>query len=453
MIFRQLFDRSSCTYTYLLACSKTGEAVLIDPVREHVARDSALIEELGLRLVWTLETHVHADHVTSSGLLRDALATRSVVSASGGAPCADRLVHHGELVRFGDEELEVRATPGHTHGCVAYVHHGEGMVFTGDTLLIRGCGRTDFQQGDARQLYQSVYAQLFSLPDNVFIYPGHDYLGRTRSTVAEEKAHNPRLGGGRSVEAFVEIMANLKLPSPAQIDVAVPANQQCGWLAGDPPRSAQGGPWAPISVQDGVPEVHIDWVRAHGPQAARVHPGRVHHPVHRQEAPGLHLAEAPGLRQSATNPTLEEYITQAGERRVETTGVDPAAVDKAWIGNFVGELFSNQGHLGAAVIGAHPGLLHKPSCASRAPARRAASRSPARSTPSRAAPTSRSVVGAEVQTTASARQGGDYLARASHYAASAASTTSPSRRCSPAASRPTARPGAYERRRLWPTSR
>lgn len=262
MIFRQLFDRSSCTYTYLLACSKTGEAVLIDPVREHVARDSAMIEELGLRLVWTLETHVHADHVTSSGLLRDALAARSVVSASGGAPCADRLVHHGELVRFGDEELEVRATPGHTHGCVAYVHHGEGMAFTGDTLLIRGCGRTDFQQGDARQLYHSVHTHLFSLPDSVFIYPGHDYLGRTRSTVAEEKAHNPRLGGGRSVEAFVEIMANLKLPSPAQIDVAVPANQQCGWLAGDPPRAAQGGPWAPILVQDGVPEVHIDWVRA-----------------------------------------------------------------------------------------------------------------------------------------------------------------------------------------------
>ena len=268
MIFRQLFDRSSCTYTYLLGCRRTGEAVLIDPVREHLARDRAILEELGLRLVWTLETHVHADHVTASGLLRDALGARSVVSASGGAPCADRLVNHGDLVAFGDEVLEVRATPGHTHGCVAYVHHAERMVFSGDTLLIRGCGRTDFQQGDARQLYQSVHTQIFTLPEDFFIYPGHDYLGRTRTTVGEERAHNPRLGGGRGVDAFVEIMANLKLPSPAQIDVAVPANERCGWLAGDPPRPAPSGPWAPISIQDGVPEVDVAWV--HGQPGHRM---------------------------------------------------------------------------------------------------------------------------------------------------------------------------------------
>lgn len=262
MIFRQLFDRTSCTYTYLLGCERTGEAVLIDPVRELIDRDRGLIADLGLRLVATLETHVHADHVTASGLLRAALGSTSVVSAAGGAPCADKPVHHGDIVRFGAEELEVRAVPGHTDGCVAYVHHRDGLVFTGDALLIRGCGRTDFQQGDARRLYASVHEQIFTLPDGTFIYPGHDYLGRTRSTVGEERALNPRLGGGKTLDQFVEIMGKLGLPAPAQIDVAVPANQQCGWLAGDPPRTPASATWAPIRVTDGLPEVDIAWVAA-----------------------------------------------------------------------------------------------------------------------------------------------------------------------------------------------
>ena len=265
MIFRQLFDRVSCTYTYLLGDEASGEAVLIDPVREHVDRDLGLLADLGLRLVMTLETHVHADHVTSSGLLRRRAGSQSAVSEAGGAPCADLPLRHGQLLRFGAQTLEVRATPGHTDGCVAFVSHAEGMVFTGDTLLIRGCGRTDFQQGDARRLYQSVHEQLFSLSDATFVYPGHDYQGRTRTTIGEERALNPRLGGGRTAEDLAEIMEKLGLAYPAQIDVAVPANQQCGWLPGDPVRTAASAPaWAPVTVVNGVPEVDIAWVSAQG---------------------------------------------------------------------------------------------------------------------------------------------------------------------------------------------
>lgn len=265
MIFRQLFDRETCTYTYLLADEATREAVLIDPVREQVARDTTLLEELGLTLKYTLETHIHADHVTSSGVLRRRLGSRSVVSAAGGANCADIQATHGQTIRLGEVELEVRHTPGHTDGCVSYVLADQSMVFTGDTLFIRGCGRTDFQQGDAARLYASVHGQLFSLPDSCAVYPGHDYKGRTMSTVGEERAHNPRLGGGRSVQDFSAIMAGLDLADPAHIDVAVPANLRCGWLPEDEAAAAPAAPtaWAPIvRSANGVPEVTAGWTRA-----------------------------------------------------------------------------------------------------------------------------------------------------------------------------------------------
>ncbi len=266
MIFRQLFDRTTCTYTYLLGDENTHEALLIDPVREHVERDLLLLEELGLSLVYTLETHVHADHVTASGILRQRVGSRSVVSSAGGAGCADVLAEHGQTIRVGHVDLEVRHTPGHTDGCVCYVLGDRSMVFTGDTLLIRGCGRTDFQQGDPRKLYHSVHDEIFSLPDDCAIYPGHDYKGRTMTTVAEEKVHNPRLGGGRSLDTFVGIMENLNLADPAQIDVAVPANLKCGWLPGDPGAIAaptHDGAWAPIvRSATGVPEVTPAWTAA-----------------------------------------------------------------------------------------------------------------------------------------------------------------------------------------------
>jgi len=228
MIFRQLFDAETSTYTYLLADEASREAVLIDSVREQADRDLQILEDLGLQLRYTLETHVHADHVTGGGVLRARTGCRTVVSKNGGAPCADLQVDHGDRISFGDRWLEVRATPGHTDGCLTYVLDDRSRAFTGDALLIRGCGRTDFQQGDARELWRSVHEQVFSLPDACLLYPGHDYKGRTVTSVAEEKLHNPRLGGARTVDEFVAIMNGLGLAPPKRIAEAVPANQNCG---------------------------------------------------------------------------------------------------------------------------------------------------------------------------------------------------------------------------------
>lgn len=228
MFFRQLFDRTSCTYTYVLADTDTREAVIIDPVDELFERDAELLTEWGLTLTHILETHMHADHVTGGGLLRERTGAKTVVGAKAGADCADVKAAHGATVRFGRHTLEVRETPGHTSGCVTFVEHEAGMAFTGDALLVRGCGRTDFQQGSASTLYASVHEQILSLPDTTRLFPAHDYKGRTMTTVAEEKAHNPRLGGGRTVEEFVGIMDNLGLKDPAMLHIAVPANLACG---------------------------------------------------------------------------------------------------------------------------------------------------------------------------------------------------------------------------------
>jgi glyoxylase-like metal-dependent hydrolase (beta-lactamase superfamily II)/rhodanese-related sulfurtransferase len=263
MIFRQLFDHESSTYTYLLADEGTGAAVLVDPVREQIERDIGLLEDLDLRLVYTLETHVHADHVTASGALRQRLGSQSVLGAAAGAGCADVLVQDGETLSLGAITIEARHTPGHTSGCVTYVaREGEQqLALTGDTLLIRGCGRTDFQQGSASTLYDSVHEKIFSLPDATPIYPGHDYKGRTMSTVGEEKRLNPRLGGEKSKQDFEQIMEGLKLAYPKKIDVALPANLHCGVLRDES--------WAPITrTDDGVPEVGVEWVHEN-PTAAR----------------------------------------------------------------------------------------------------------------------------------------------------------------------------------------
>jgi len=266
MLFRQLFDQGTWTYTYLLADPETGEAVLIDPVLEQVERDVALVNELGLKVVYTLDTHVHADHVTGASMLRKRLGSKSVLSERGGTPWADMLVKQGDMIRFGKYALEVRETPGHTNGCVSYVTADKQMIFTGDALLIRGTGRTDFQQGDPQTMYRSIQEQIFSLPDETLIYPGHDYKGRTVSTVGEEKKFNPRLGGGKSEAEFVEIMKNLKLAKPARIDEAVPANLWGGMshaeiVTGEPASEAQ---WAPIAwTSANVPEIEPAWTNAH----------------------------------------------------------------------------------------------------------------------------------------------------------------------------------------------
>ncbi|MFW5921164.1 MAG: MBL fold metallo-hydrolase [Polyangiales bacterium] len=224
MLFRQLFDKETSTYTYLVADPDSGQAALIDPVIEQLDRDLQLMGELGLELAYVLDTHVHADHVTASGLLRERTGARIVASRLGPA-CADVRVGHGDVVNVGSVAIEVLETPGHTDDSVSY-RVGDD-VFTGDALFVRGNGRTDFQNGDPEALYRSLTEVLLALPEHTRIWPGHDYRGHTMTTVGEEKRHNPRVAGKSRAE-FVEVMNNLGLPRPKRLDEAVPANRECG---------------------------------------------------------------------------------------------------------------------------------------------------------------------------------------------------------------------------------
>ena len=235
LVFRQLFDPTSSTYTYLLADSDSREAVMIDPVFEEAPRDSALVRELGLTLLYTLETHVHADHVTGAWDLKQRLGSKIAVSGDGGADGADLYLKDRDRVKFGTRYLQVRATPGHTDGCLTYVLDDETMAFTGDCVLVRGCGRTDFQQGDPRAMYRAVHAQIFSLPESCLLYPAHDYRGLTVSSVGEERRFNPRFGGELCEDDFVGYMKNLGLPHPE-----ADGHRRAGQFEMRPPRRARG---------------------------------------------------------------------------------------------------------------------------------------------------------------------------------------------------------------------
>ncbi len=226
MKIRQLFDSQSSTYTYLVWDEATREAAIIDSVREQLERDLQLIHELDLQLMYALETHVHADHITASGMLRERLGCRVGVHRRVGSDCPDIKLTDGERIPLGDQWLEVLYTPGHTDTDVCYL--AEGVVFTGDILLIHGSGRTDFQSGDAARSYDSITGRLFTLPDGTLVYPAHDYQGFTCGTIGEERRFNPRLGGGRSREEYIHIMQSMKLDKPGLIDVAVPGNRACG---------------------------------------------------------------------------------------------------------------------------------------------------------------------------------------------------------------------------------
>lgn len=264
MLFRQLFDPQTSTYTYLLADEVTREAVLIDTVKEQVDRDAQVLLELGLTLVATVETHVHADHVTGASSLKRRFGQTIIYPVTSGASGADRYVGEGDTIAFGSHSLSVRLTPGHTAGCATYVTDDQGAAFTGDALLIRGSGRTDFQEGDARQLWDSVHNQILSLPESTRLYPGHDYKGRTMSTVAEEKQHNPRLGGSRTQEEFVHIMDNLGLSYPRHIDRALPANLALGIEASDDASGAEAphDPWAELERNAlGARQASTAWVQ------------------------------------------------------------------------------------------------------------------------------------------------------------------------------------------------
>lgn len=235
MIFRQLFEPLSSTYTYLLGCEETGQAILIDPVIATMDRDLDELQRLGLTLAYSVDTHVHADHITAALELKKAVSSKIAVPANEQVPCADVNLEDGKPFQVGSIVLAPLHTPGHTSGHFAYALNDR--VFTGDALLIEGCGRTDFQQGDADALYRSVREKLFCLPDETIVYPAHDYKDRYVSSIAQEKKRNPRLGQDKTLEEFREIMANLNLPYPKFIDYAVPGNKQCGVCPPDLPEN------------------------------------------------------------------------------------------------------------------------------------------------------------------------------------------------------------------------
>lgn len=250
-VFYQLFEQESSTFTYLIADGDTKEAALIDPVRETVERDLKLIQELGLHLKYVLDTHVHADHITGAGEVRERTKAHSGVSATANVPCVDIPLNDGQELMLGNKKIKVIATPGHTNSCMSFLF--EGRVFTGDALLIRGTGRTDFQQGSAEKLFHSVHDKLFALPGDTKVYPGHDYRGQTSSTIEMEKKFNPRLGGANTVSDFIRTMSELKLAHPKKIHEAVPANMNCGFV--------KDFRFLHPTLNDGLPEVTVEQVK------------------------------------------------------------------------------------------------------------------------------------------------------------------------------------------------
>jgi sulfur dioxygenase len=301
MRVRQLLDATSSTWTYLLSDEASGQAVLIDPVYEQHLRDLALVRELGLELVMTVDTHVHADHVTGAWLMHAATGSRIAVAAAYGAANVDVGLSDGDVVRFGGAALEVRATPGHTAGCLSLVGDARELAFTGDCLMIRAAGRTDFQQGSARQMYRSIMDRLFTLPDACVVYPAHDYEGRTVSSIGEERRFNARIGGDAREEDFVGYMENLALPHPKKMEIAVPANLRCGRPDDGvyPYRVA----WAPVvATFAGLWEIDAEWVAAH---RAAIHVLDVRAPAE--------LSGELGAIDGAQNIPLEELRARVAE--------------------------------------------------------------------------------------------------------------------------------------------
>ena len=264
LLFRQLFDADTGTYTYLLVDVPSGEGVLIDSVFQRHERDLSLIQELDVDLVACLDTHAHADHVTGSWLMHEATGSAIALAAAARAENVTLPLQHGDRVNFGGRHVEVRSTPGHTDGCLTFVLDDQSMAFTGDALLVRGCGRCDFQQGNAHTLWTSITGQIFSLPDSCLLYPGHDYTGRMVTSVAEEKAFNARLGGAATERDFVGHMDNMKLPHPHKIAEALPGNMR----SGKPREAIPTTPgWAPLQRSyAGLPELPPSWVAEHQAQ-------------------------------------------------------------------------------------------------------------------------------------------------------------------------------------------
>ena len=226
MLFKQLFDCESSTYSYLIANLATKSAILVDSVLEQVEHELKLLKELDLNLKYCLETHIHADHITGTDKLRQLTGCKGIVPTNAAAKCADHFIQDQEIIKLGNITIQAIETNGHTDSHMAYLVN-QDRVLTGDALLIYGCGRTDFQNGDAGQLYDSVINKLFTLADSTLVYPGHDYYGRTVSTIGKEKHLNPRFKA-RDRQSFIELMSNLDLSYPRKMMEAVPANQGCG---------------------------------------------------------------------------------------------------------------------------------------------------------------------------------------------------------------------------------
>lgn len=305
IIFHQLFESESSTYTYIIADKVTKEAAIIDPVLETVDRDLKLLEELGVTLKYTLDTHIHADHITGAGEIRKRTRAKTAVSREALVECVDISLDDGQELFLGDKKITVIATPGHTNTCLTYSF--EGMIFTGDALLIRGCGRTDFQQGSSERLYDSVHNRLFSLPDETLVYPGHDYRGQTSSTIGLEKKFNPRLGEAKTAEEFKKIMSELKLANPKKIHEAVPANLVCGVIKNA--RSLH-----PQTV-DGVPEVTCEDVFA-SLKAAEGKKGLRLIDVRRPDEFNGEYGHIPGAELIPQGPALTDFL-QGGDRSEE----------------------------------------------------------------------------------------------------------------------------------------
>ena len=262
IIFRQLFDQSSATFSYLLADVNSRQAFFIDTVYEQHERDLSLINELELNLLACLETHCHADHVTGAWLLKHTTGCQIIASGKTGIGMLDRNLAEGDRMEFGLHALVALETPGHTPGCLSFLLDDESKVFTGDSLLIRGCGRTDFQEGSAAKLFHSIKEKLFSLPDECIVYPGHDYSGRTASSIGEEKKSNPRIGGQANENDFVGYMDNMRLAHPKKLEFAVLANFKAGRPEDDQlPKQPD---WAPVvTTYSGVMEISPQWVASH----------------------------------------------------------------------------------------------------------------------------------------------------------------------------------------------
>jgi sulfur dioxygenase len=291
MFFKQLFDPASSTLTYLIADDASHEAVLIDPVTEQVERDVRLLREHDLALKYTLETHVHADHVTAAHALKQATGAQTAVCRDCNAQGYDRLLRDGDVILFGHEEILTIATPGHTPGSVSYLWRDR--VFTGDTLLIGGCGRTDFQNGSAQALWTSITEKLFALDEQTLVYPAHDYKGRRVSSIGEEKRFNARVAG-KTREEFLSVMNNLNLPMPARIHEAVPANLEGG--AGQPA----------VASALGQPKVSVQSVSAK--QLAEA-----------LRAPGVHLLDV-------RTPEEFQALRISGSVNVPLAALEPAAL-------------------------------------------------------------------------------------------------------------------------------